>query len=161
MRYKIQTGVNNPILRTVSDDVKDISADLKEFCATLRHMMRTHDGVGLAAPQLGRNIRVIATTQREKKGDDKKVTGETIMINPKLTAASEEQVVWEEACLSLPEIFGMVRRHKTITVQYMDLKGNIQTKKLKDFNARIIQHEMDHLDGILFVDKLVKEKKKK
>ena len=93
MRYKIQTGVNNPILRTVSDDVKDISADLKEFCATLRHMMRTHDGVGLAAPQLGRNIRVIATTQREKKGDDKKVTGETIMINPKLTAASEEQVV--------------------------------------------------------------------
>lgn len=160
MKYKIQTGINNPILRTVSDKIDIISPEIKEFCVTLRKMMRTHDGVGLAAPQIGKNRRIIATSQWAKKGDDKKLLGEIIMINPRITQASTEMEMGEEACLSLPEIYGIVKRHKSITVEFTDLQGHKQTKKLKDFNARIIQHELDHLDGILFVDKVVKGKKK-
>ena len=161
MKYTIQTGVNNPILRTISEPVNTVSAEIKEFCTALKRMMWSHDGVGLAAPQIGKNRRIIATSQRNKRGDDKKLLGDTIMINPRITQASTEMEIGEEACLSLPEIFGMVKRHKAITVEFTDLQGHKQTKKLKDFNARIIQHELDHLDGILFVDKLVKEKKKK
>lgn len=120
--------------------------------------MYTNDGVWLAAPQIGKNIRVIATTQREKKGKDNKLVGEVIMINPVIIEQSKEKITAEEACLSVPNVFGYVKRYKSIVVEYTDTKGNKQKKKLKDFNATIIQHEIDHLDGILFVDKTIKEK---
>jgi peptide deformylase len=80
------------------------------------------------------------------------------MINPKITDRSKETVLWEEACISLPNCTGMVRRHKGIHVEFMDINGKKQKQKYKDFNAVIIQHEIDHLDGILFMDKVVKEK---
>jgi peptide deformylase len=70
MRYpikKIQTGINNPILRSVSDQIEEIDEELEAFCNTLMIMMRKHDGVGLAAPQIGQNIRIIATSQREER----------------------------------------------------------------------------------------------
>ncbi|EKD25666.1 MAG: hypothetical protein ACD_80C00005G0001, partial [uncultured bacterium (gcode 4)] len=92
-----------------------------------------------------------------------KLLGETIMINPKIVDKSKETILREEACISLPNAIGMVRRHRGITVEFLDLKGKKQNKKYKEFNAVIIQHEIDHLDGVLFMDKLVKvaEKKKK
>jgi peptide deformylase len=83
------------------------------------------------------------------------------MVNPVITDRSKEMITAEEACLSVPDVFGFVRRHKSIAVEFLDHKGHKQTKKLKDFNATIIQHEIDHLDGVLFVDKMVKEKSKK
>ena len=83
------------------------------------------------------------------------------MINPKILETSNEMFIGEEACLSVPDVYGNVKRHKSIAVEYTDIKGNRQTKKLKDFNARIIQHEIDHLDGILFVDKIIAKKKGK
>ncbi len=161
MKYKIQTWVNNPILRSKSIEVKTIDDDLQVFFLALRKMMYTNDGVGLAAPQIGKNIRVIATTQREKKWWKSKLMGETLMVNPVITDMSKEMITAEEACLSVPDVFGFVRRHKSVTVEFLDHKGHKQTKKLKDFNATIIQHEIDHLDGILFVDKMVKEKPSK
>ena len=83
------------------------------------------------------------------------------MVNPVLTDTSKEMITAEEACLSVPDVFGFVRRYKSVTVEFLDHKGHKQTKKLKDFNATIIQHEIDHLDGVLFVDKLVKQKSSK
>lgn len=82
------------------------------------------------------------------------------MINPMITDKSKEMITGEEACISVPDVFGLVRRHKNIVVEYLDAKGNKQKKKLKDFNAVIIQHEIDHLDGVLFVDKMTKETRK-
>lgn len=160
MKYSIQTWVNNPILRSKSVEVKTIDDQLQLFFLALRKLMRTNDGVGLAAPQIGNNIRVIATTQREKRGKKNKLIGETIMVNPVIIDRSKEMITAEEACLSVPDVFGFVRRHKTVVVEYLDPKNNKQKKKLKDFNATIIQHEIDHLDGVLFVDKMVKEKVK-
>ena len=83
------------------------------------------------------------------------------MINPKILDRSKETILWEEACISLPNCTGMVKRHRAITVEFLDLKGKKQNKKYKEFNAVVIQHEIDHLDGILFMDKVVKPKPRK
>lgn len=77
------------------------------------------------------------------------------MINPQIIQASGEMSLSKESCLSLPGLEGTVKRHKNIQVEYVDLKGNLQTKKVKDLNAFIIQHEIDHLDGILYADKVI------
>lgn len=152
--------MNNPILRTLSEEIQEFDQELELFCKKLMLLMWQNKGVGLAAPQIGENIRIIATSQREKKKTKDKLLGETIMINPKITSKSEEYILWEEACISLPNSVGMVKRHKNITVEFHDVKGNKQKKKYKEFNAVIIQHEIDHLDGILFLDKVVKKVKK-
>jgi peptide deformylase len=83
------------------------------------------------------------------------------MINPKITERSKETILREEACISLPNCTGMVKRHKAITIEFLDIQGKKQNKKYKEFNAVIIQHEIDHLDGILFMDKIVKKKSAK
>ena len=158
---RIQTGINNPILRTVSEEIEEINQDLILFCHKLIVLMYQNKGVGLAAPQVGENIRVIATSQRDRKKTKDKFLGETIMINPKIIEKSKETILREEACISLPNCTGMVRRHQSITVEFLDLKGKKQSKKYKEFNAVIIQHEVDHLDGILFMDKIVPDKSEK
>ncbi len=162
MKYpikKIQTGINNPILRSTSEEVKEISEELIWFCDKLLSAMFENKWVGLAAPQIGENIRVIATSQREKKPRKDKFLWTTIMINPTIIDKSKETILWEEACISLPNCIGMVRRHKGIHVEFIDTKGKKQRQKYKDFNAVIIQHEIDHLDGVLFMDKVQPEKK--
>jgi len=159
-KYIIQTWTNNPILRTISDKIEKIDEELMHFAGDLVRLMYKNKGVWLAAPQVGKNIRIIATTQRgEKKGKDV-IIDETIMINPNITAISADCILSEEACISLPDEKGKVRRHKSLIVEYTDIKGHRQKKKFKDFNATVIQHEIDHLDGILFTDKLVKKRKK-
>lgn len=159
MRYSIQTGKNNPILRTISDEVQQIDESLIVFSKELVRLMRKHKWVGLAAPQVGINLRVIATTQWGKKKEKNIFLSETIMINPRIIETSVDYISAEEACISLPDERGNVRRWRAIAVEYLDIKGKKQKKKFKDFDATIIQHEIDHLDGMLFVDKLSKRKK--
>lgn len=160
-KYIIQIWDKNPILRTKSEFIDEITPEIKEFCKDLIKLMRKHDGVGLAAPQVGKNIRIIATTQRNIKKGKEDLLAETIMINPILKELSQDTIIWEEACISLPGIMGKVKRHKSIIVEYLDIKWNKQKKKLKDFNAVIVQHEIDHLEGVLFTDKLIKNNKVK
>jgi peptide deformylase len=81
-----------------------------------------------------------------------------VMINPVILKTSEEMVIWEEACLSLPNENGNVKRYQSIHVEYIDTKWNKQKKKYKGFNAVIVQHEIDHLDGVLFTDKCIEKK---
>ncbi len=157
----IQTGMNNPILRSISEEIKEIDEELILFCKKLQLMMWQNKGVGLAAPQVGTTIRVIATSQREQKKNKDKLLWETIMINPNIIERSKETILWEEACISLPNAVGTVKRHKSIQVEFLDIKGKKQSKKYKEFNAVIIQHEIDHLDGVLFIDKREEEKPKK
>ena len=76
------------------------------------------------------------------------------MINPVITNTSKEMIIWEETCISLPNCTGMVKRHKSIQVEFLDIKGKKQKQKYKDFNAVIIQHEIDHMDGKLILDQL-------
>ena len=100
---------------------------------------------------------MIVVTSRKETKKWPELASETAMINPIITEKSQEMIVGKEACLSVPGIEWDVKRHKNITVEFTTLKWDKKTKKLKDYNAVIIQHEIDHLDGILFTDKIIKK----
>lgn len=154
--YKLQLWANNPILRSVAEKVETIDSEIQDFCHILQELLREHEGVWLAAPQVGRSQRIIATTQRKKaKRWSGKVIGEIVMINPVIIEQSEKQHVSEEACLSLPWLQWDVYRYSRIQVEYYTSDWKKHNKKFHDFDAVIIQHEIDHLDGVLFIDKLI------
>jgi peptide deformylase len=161
--YPLVVGVDNPILRKKSEPIHVFDTEMAEFADILLTLMTTYDGVGLAAPQLGKHIRMIAITARqEKKGkngkkDTKTYLGEWVMCNPEILDHSTTKQITEEACLSVPGEFGEVERWQWITVKYQDTTGKEIVKKLKGFNAVIVQHEIDHLNGILFTDKVIKK----
>ena len=148
----VQTGKNNKILRNTSKPISKVTKDIKTFAVDMVKSMEDENGVGLAAPQAGRNIRMVVCKFNPGEAN------ELIMplINPVLVSVSEEMEEGEEGCLSLPGIWGIVPRHKSVMVRFQNLKGSEQTLEFQDFNARIVQHEMDHLDGILFIDRAVK-----
>lgn len=156
--YPLQLGENNPLLRKKADRIEEITPEIKEFADILLTLMWEYDGVGLAAPQIGQSIAMIATTQRKKmptaKNPDKDFLGETLLINPEIVQSSEELQCSEEACLSLPGQRGYVDRAKWVEVKYMDIKWQWKQQRFSGFNACIVQHEVDHLEGVLFIDKL-------
>ena len=154
--YIVQTWSDNKILRTKSKKIDSINQDILEFAETLMELMYEYDWVWLAAPQLWRNIRMIAITfwKENKKWSER--IDEDIMINPEITEKSKEMSISKEACLSVPNVIWKVKRHQNIVVEYLDIFGRKKKKKLRNYNAFIVQHEIDHLDAILFVDKLIK-----
>ena len=157
--YPLQTGEDNKILRKNSEKVDIFDDEIKEFAEILLDLMYAYDWVWLAAPQVGKNIRVIATTQwketKKWRKTDKQITWETAMINPEILEHSEEKRKWEEACLSVPWLCGDVERWTRIVVKYQDKKWKFHVQKYTWFSAVVIQHEMDHLEWILFTDKVV------
>jgi peptide deformylase len=110
------------------------------------------EGVGLAAPQVGHNLRMFL--MMKDLPDEKKVLEYQEVINPVILQASKETNLDFEGCLSIPEYVGIVRRSNEIEVQYQDLHDQVHRHFLKDFPARIFQHELDHLNGILYIDKM-------
>ena len=162
--YPLQTWEDNKILRKKSEKVDIFDDEIKEFAENLLDLMYAYDWVGLAAPQVGKNIRVIATTQWKEikrwRKTNKEIIGETAMINPEILEHSEEMKKWEEACLSVPWLCGDVERWSRIVVKYQDKKWKTYVQKYTWFSAVVIQHEMDHLEWILFTDKVVGEIRK-
>lgn len=154
-KYPLITGARAPILRAVAQSVPKITKDVKKFCDIILDKMYDYEGVGLAAPQIGVSQRIIAVSFWKEKNDKQTMIGDTVMINPVITRKSEEKYIFEEACLSLPGQSGDVMRHRHIKVDYMTPDGKTHTKKLSDMSAVIVQHEIDHLDGILFIDKII------
>jgi peptide deformylase len=144
----------NPILRKKSNEVKASTIKDQNFARLLGDMVKTmmaKDGAGLAAPQIGENIRVAVINH------DNNIH---IMINPKITKKSWAKEIDEEGCLSVLDakgeiLYGPVNRHKKVICHYTDHNGKKQKLAAEKLLARIIQHELDHLDGILFIDKLV------
>ena len=146
MTLDIVKGADHKILRTVSKPVKEINKKTLKFLREMDKAMEKAKGVGIAAPQVGENVRIFLALLNNKKI--------IAMINPEITSHSEEMEYGEEGCLSLPGKWGPVPRHKELTVRYLDEKSHQRTLKLKDFNARVIQHEMDHLNAMLFIDRV-------
>ncbi|MFA6917915.1 MAG: peptide deformylase [Candidatus Gracilibacteria bacterium] len=147
---EIQTGENNPILRTKSVRVGKINAVLKKFAKDMRETMIAKDGLGLAAPQVGENLRMIIVTMNYGASNAIVMT----MINPEILSHGEEVYIAEEGCLSLPKRFENVERFKEVVVEFTDLDGGEHTLKLANLDARVVQHEVDHLDGVLFIDRV-------
>lgn len=159
MITKILT-VKDPVLRRESKNVtkfdKKIFSLIKDLKDTLI-VQKDPIGVGLAAPQIGKNLRMFAVKPKEKIN---------IIVNPEIVSVSKEpkELIDEhtrlmEGCLSLPNLYGPLKRPDSIKINYLDEKGDKKTSLFDGFEAQIIQHEIDHLNGILFVDRLLEQKK--
>lgn len=150
----IITGANNPFLRKKAEKISKFGKDLKKFAKDMKETMVKKDGLGLAAPQVGKSIRMISVTLGYGTKTAKVVT----MINPEILDFSVNILIAEEGCLSLPGQYLQVERSSGVKVKFMDLEGTQQILALEGLDARVVQHEVDHLDGILFIDR-VKVKK--
>ena len=153
MILPIYTGTDNEMLRTVATPVKKITKKHLKLIKNMKDTLIDAKGLGLAAPQVGVTERILlANFQYGEKVGDKFVI--VALINAVILKHSDEEVMGEEGCLSLPEIYGRVKRFKNIVVKFLDEKGTERILEFSDLNARIVQHEIDHLDGKLFVDYL-------
>ncbi|WP_414563465.1 MULTISPECIES: peptide deformylase [unclassified Anabaena] len=150
----IQLG--NPILRQKAawvDNIQD--EDIQKLIDDLTATVAKANGVGIAAPQVAASYRLFIVASRPNLRYPHAPTIEpTAMINPRIIAHSTETVKGWEGCLSVPGIRGLVPRYQKIEVAYTDRNGKLQKQELTDFVARIFQHEYDHLDGLVFVDRL-------
>lgn len=158
LQYPIQTWMTNPILRQKSISVEKIDSDIVNFADVLTQLMWEYDWVWLAAPQIWKNIRMISITWWIIKKWSRDYVKQEIMINPEIIYKSVWTEIDEEWCLSLPWLNGNVERYSEIKVKYQWVDGKIKKVVARWMNARIIQHEMDHLDWVLFADKMIKEK---
>jgi peptide deformylase len=142
-------------LRQVSDPVKKIDAGVRKLVEDMFETMYDAPGIGLAAIQVGTPKRVI-TMDLAKKEEPK---NPQVFINPEILWTSEEKAIYEEGCLSIPEYYGDVERPAQVKVKYLDLEGKPREIEANGLLATCLQHEIDHLNGILFIDHLSKLKR--
>ena len=142
---------------------EDINEDFPNIRELINDMYETSDGaygVGLSAPQIGKNINlfVIDTTKLERKKTDPDYeilkTFKSAFINPKIISITGKNTDYDEGCLSFPEIFQNIVRQDEVEIEYYDENFKLHRKKFKGFISRVIQHEYDHLEGKLFIDKI-------
>lgn len=133
-----------PVLRQKATEVGKIGPKVHKLVDEMTRIMRQANGIGLAAPQIGVGLRVIVIAPEGMRP--------VAMINPKILKSSGEQI-GQEGCLSIPGLYGDVARAQAIEVEAYDRRGNLLVYELEDMPARVVLHEIDHLDGILFTDK--------
>lgn len=137
----------NHELRLKSESVSDKelrSDEIQKLIADMKVTMKAADGIGLAAPQVGVKKRIIIVTTQK---------GVEAFVNPKIIRRSILRTAMEEGCLSIPGVYGLVKRFRSITIKARDEHGHKIKRKYSGLTSVIIQHEMDHLDGILFTDR--------
>lgn len=147
---------NNPILRQRAREVEHFSdPELQKLIDTMIPTMYEKDGIGLAAPQVNQGIRLIVTTPDPHNFEYFKESQHEalVLINPTITRHSFFKEFGDEGCLSVPNLFGSVKRWKSVHISYYDRNGTKKTLKASGLQARVFQHEIDHIDGILFIDK--------
>jgi peptide deformylase len=149
---------NNPILRQKTRPVTVFDDDLQQLIDDMIETMREANGVGLAGPQVNQRLRLtVIETLPEKDDEGNAIEGSRelmVVINPEIVWKSRSMEDGIEGCLSIPGWLGEVSRHRSIRVRALDRHGKKIRLRLKDWTARIFQHEIDHLNGILFIDRL-------
>lgn len=155
MALRTIVTIPDPVLRRKAKKVTVFDKDLLTLIDDMVETMRDAPGVGLAAPQVGLSIRLIVVEYGDDEDEDapKKLYA---VVNPEIVSASEEMVEGVEACLSIPRIMGEVERHEKIVVKGLNRFGKPVKYKLSGWFARVFQHEIDHLDGVLFTDRATK-----
>lgn len=151
---------NSKKLREKSQPIKKLDKATLRLIKDLVETLRCSNGVGLSAPQIGVLKRVLVYEYKKPKDSTDKTSDLplTILINPEIIKTFAKTEVGEEGCLSFPNLFGQVERYKKITVKALGINNKEIKFEAKDLEARVIQHETDHLDGVLFVDRLVSPK---
>lgn len=158
----------DPVLRKVAKDIDADYPKLEELLTNMWETMYGASGVGLAAPQIGRAIRVFlvdttpfADDEELSEAEQKKLKGfKKAFINAEIIAETGKEWAFNEGCLSIPDIREDVKRKDTVTISYLDEDFNSHTETFDGLLARVIQHEYDHIEGILFTDKLSPLKKR-
>ncbi len=138
-----------PILRKKAVPVARITPETHQLIDYMIHVMRSARGIGLAAPQVGVSQRIIVIEPPDKPL--------RVILNPQILERSAEQVLGEEGCLSIPALYGQVRRPKSIVIRGLNRHGKPIRLVLDELPARIVLHEVDHLDGVLFIDRVIPE----
>src|SRR3989344_1898730 len=134
-----------PILRQMAKPVElPISEEVQRLGRDMVEAMVHYHGIGLAAPQVNERLRLIVITTP---------SGPTVCVNPEIIKSSWRKVGFEEGCLSIPNVFGLVRRPERVLARYRTLQGEAREEWLAELAARVYQHEVDHLNGVLFVDR--------
>mgnify|MGYP003531713780 CR=1 FL=1 len=136
----------DPRLRTIAKPVKEVTAEIKTLIADMIETMYDAQGIGLAASQVDRHIQLIVMDLSEDKNSPR------VFINPKVTPLVEEKQPYEEGCLSVPEVYDSVERPKKVRIEALDEHGKKIDEEVEGLLAVCIQHEMDHLNGVIFVD---------
>ena len=145
----------DPRLRAVADPVVQIDAEIRQLVRDMLETMYDAPGIGLAAPQVGELKRLVVMDLARE--DEPKAP--LVMINPEILKFSEETVTTEEGCLSIPELYYDVERPAEVTVRFTDLEGNTVEREATERFAICVQHELDHLDGVLYIDYLSRLKR--
>lgn len=164
LREVIRMG--NPILRQVAQAVtreEILSSDFKILIKDMFDTMAEEDGIGIAAPQIGisKKVAIVGVPKDnprylevEMDEDDEDDFDVVVVVNPKITVLDDSTMGFWEGCLSVPGLRGYVERPSKIRVDFMDLDGEEQTLEVEGFGAIVFQHELDHLDGVLYVDRV-------
>lgn len=145
----------DPILRQKSAPIERVDEDLRKFAGRMLETMYEAPGIGLAAVQVGEPRRMLVIDLA--KEDEPKAPH--VFINPEIVDSSSGRSVYEEGCLSIPETFAEVERPAEVTVSYIDLDGNKQEMHASGLMATCLQHEIDHLNGVLFIDHISRLKR--
>jgi peptide deformylase len=143
--------IGDKVLRQNAKRIAKVDQSVRDLAKKMLETMYSENGVGLAAPQIGVNKQMIVIDCQP----DNPVNPPLVMINPVIKKFSKDLCVMEEGCLSIPNVFLDVTRPRTIEVQFKNIDGKLQKIKASGWLSRIIQHEMDHLSGVLFVDRVV------
>jgi len=145
----------DPKLRLVSQMIERVDADLKKLIDDMIETMHKAPGVGLAAIQIGEPIRLIVADIAKKEDEPQPQA----YINPEIFWSSDERSTYEEGCLSIPDYYEEVERPASVRVRYLDGEGKLQETLASGMLATVLQHEIDHLDGVLFIDHISKLKR--
>ena len=148
-------SVPDPLLKTRSEELGQVDDDLRRLMDNMAETMYAAPGIGLAAIQVAVPKRVIVM-DTESEGEDR---NPRFFINPKVIWTSEDLSVYNEGCLSVPEHYAEVERPAEVKVSYLDYQGNEQEEHFAGLDATCIQHEIDHLDGVVFIDYLSRLKR--
>lgn len=153
--------VPNPILKQTAQKIEQVTPQIKKLALDMVDTLYNAPGVnavGIAANQVAQLYRIFVIDCHYSK-DQKQTYRPIIMINPEIIKTSEEPSTIMEGCLSIPQQFAEVERPKSVRVQYLDIDGKIQEYEAQDLESHVIQHELDHLNGVLFIDHLSRLKR--
>ena len=157
MSLRIYT-IDDEAVRDISKEVtlKELESDkMQQFIDELVDAMERFDGIGIAACQVGHTVRIFVVDKHYSKTDE-----HLVFINPRLVSLSEKKNTMEEGCLSVPGVYGPIERATKVRVKALDRNGKSLDIKAKGMYARILQHESDHLEGVLYIDKAIRTNKK-
>jgi len=151
----------DPILRKKAMPVQEINEEIRQLVHQMQLTMDVNDGCGLAAPQVHQSLALFITCIPQYVDEKTTLPGELrVFINPKILSYSEDNWACQEGCLSIPKIRETVIRPAKVTIEATDLEGNRFTEEFHEFDAHVIMHENDHINGVLYIDRLPPKRKK-